>query len=593
MRDLKKLAWIGMAFLATAGLTAAAQNPDAAGAYGEIQLSGGFMLDPHTVRLDAGGDFDAEGLGNNCVGYINANAPDFVLNFRDPQQPLNIYVMSDADTTLVVRNPTGTWFCDDDTEGFNPMVRLVKPAAGRYAIWVGTFSSGQFAAADLYISELDPIWQTTSRDPSPDNLPSYGTFEIVPGFQPDPMIMDLQAGGPDDAAQGSTGCTGYINAEHPDFWLQLPRRLPELHVAAISDEDTTLIIATPDGSWLCNDDTHGLNPAVTLDGGAGRYAVWVGTYGSDPAPARLVVSASWIPWGKLASDFHAATTEPLVDIEGLNALDAFLKIAETVPDGGIQWESARPLGDDGFVLENIMIRPEPDSDEGIVQIERLVVNRLDLASAVRQQPPAFADLAVTGLQIPMEELAEEDWAAYLDVDTLSLDLALAYALDADAGTLQLDHLRLDLHGLAALETRFNVLGVKLEEVMGAWLTEDPTAVTSSLASLEMSYQDHGFLRAILTAVAAEESQTLAGLIERLVGEMRAQSLDLGLSRDPLAQAVMVASEKFLRDIPEGTGRLTLRLAPARPVDPLTALLLLADPGQAASRLGLSVDYTAR
>ena len=59
-----------------------------------------------------------------------------------------------------------------------------------------------------------------------------------------------------------------------------------------SDADTTLVIRTPDGRFLCNDDTYGLNPSVEQPSWPlGRYMVWVGSYREgDHASYQLHVS---------------------------------------------------------------------------------------------------------------------------------------------------------------------------------------------------------------------------------------------------------------------------------------------------------------
>jgi hypothetical protein len=65
-----------------------------------------------------------------------------------------ISVLSRSDTTLVVNGPNGEWYCDDDSgEDTNPLVTLGSNA-GRYEIWVGTYSSGDPQPAVLSISEV-------------------------------------------------------------------------------------------------------------------------------------------------------------------------------------------------------------------------------------------------------------------------------------------------------------------------------------------------------------------------------------------------------------------------------------------------------
>lgn len=140
--------------LAFAGAVSA-QDYNADPNYGDITLAPGFTPDPHLVSLRAGGDLSATGAGSGCSGYIT-QAPDFRLNWSGKGSlNLKISVLSKADTTLVVNGPNGEWYCDDDTgEDNNPLVTLGSQA-GRYEIWVGTYSSGDPQPAVLSISELN------------------------------------------------------------------------------------------------------------------------------------------------------------------------------------------------------------------------------------------------------------------------------------------------------------------------------------------------------------------------------------------------------------------------------------------------------
>ena len=62
-------------------------------------------------------------------------------------------------------------------------------------------------------------------------------------------------------------------------------------IGATGDEDFTLVVQAPDGSWTCSDDADGPDPRATVDGGQGTYSVWVGTYyrRSTPSTATLTV----------------------------------------------------------------------------------------------------------------------------------------------------------------------------------------------------------------------------------------------------------------------------------------------------------------
>lgn len=132
-------------------------DPDGEAFYGDVALAGGFTPDPYVVELTAGGAADASGLSAGCAGGIGSR-PDVRLVFEAGALPLNIYATSaEEDLTLVVRDPSGRYLCNDDFEGLDPAVLIDRPASGTYEIWVGVWGgSGTFGDATLAISELDP-----------------------------------------------------------------------------------------------------------------------------------------------------------------------------------------------------------------------------------------------------------------------------------------------------------------------------------------------------------------------------------------------------------------------------------------------------
>jgi hypothetical protein len=142
------------------GPSAGAAQPDlmADPLFGTVDLDTGFMPDPVAVQVNAGGPNNASHLGAGCAGFINAVQPDVRLNFRAGSYPMNIYVTSQADTTLAVNLPNGQWICNDDSEGFDPWVQVQPALSGQYDIWVGTYQPGATPPATLFISELAPRW---------------------------------------------------------------------------------------------------------------------------------------------------------------------------------------------------------------------------------------------------------------------------------------------------------------------------------------------------------------------------------------------------------------------------------------------------
>mgnify|MGYP000365219960 CR=1 FL=1 len=151
---------IGLALaLVPAALTvtgAQAQDPSLPATYGENSLVTGFTPDPATVTIDAGGPIDVSTtLGGPCVGFI-ADAPDLRLFYEaGDTYPLIFSVESEADTTLVINDPDGEWWCNDDAVGLDPEIFFDLPLSGQYDIWIGTFSPDSFPEATLYVTEIE------------------------------------------------------------------------------------------------------------------------------------------------------------------------------------------------------------------------------------------------------------------------------------------------------------------------------------------------------------------------------------------------------------------------------------------------------
>jgi len=136
-----------------------AERPNWAAApmYETVNLTAGFMPDPWSRSLRAGGDHDvAASVGGDCVGYINAAAPDVDLNYESGSSSLYIYALSVADTTIAVLDPAGNWYCNDDGLYLDPVVAIRRPRSGNYNIWLGVRHSARLEPAELYISEVDP-----------------------------------------------------------------------------------------------------------------------------------------------------------------------------------------------------------------------------------------------------------------------------------------------------------------------------------------------------------------------------------------------------------------------------------------------------
>lgn len=122
--------------------------------------------------------------------------------------------------------------------------------------------------------------------------PISGTIVLEGGFQPDPHIISLRAGGRESASDVGSHCRGFVSTS-PDVRLRFdPGSLP-LIISVASRADTTLVINDPNGNWHCNDDGgQGSNPSIRFNNPrGGTYEIWVGTYQSGSTqPARLHIS---------------------------------------------------------------------------------------------------------------------------------------------------------------------------------------------------------------------------------------------------------------------------------------------------------------
>jgi len=277
---------------------ASAQNWKEAPLYGTVELTAGFLPDPVTRTLRAGGSDRNPVEGDGCTGYINAGRPDYDLSYTAGVSTLYIVARAGSDLTLLVNDPAGNWHCNDDWEGTDPMVSFTSPRSGTYNIWVGTYSERDPEDATLYFTELDPSRGSGGESsvgtvmPDRSAAPVYETLNLSSGFLPDPVTRTLQAGGDDANPVSGAGCTGYINVDAPDFDLNYAAGSMPLYIYAESDADLTLVVNDASGTWHCSDDVNGTNPMVHLTNPpSGNYNIWVGTYASDGLrPATLFIS---------------------------------------------------------------------------------------------------------------------------------------------------------------------------------------------------------------------------------------------------------------------------------------------------------------
>ena len=94
---------------------------------------------------------------------------------------------------------------------------------------------------------------------------AFLTIHPENGFPLDPFLVSLQGGGPAEANTLAETCTGYIPA-NPTVTVDFKGKVDLLRTFFYSDGDATLVIRTPDGAYLCGDDTNRLilDPTVEI-----------------------------------------------------------------------------------------------------------------------------------------------------------------------------------------------------------------------------------------------------------------------------------------------------------------------------------------
>jgi hypothetical protein len=133
-------------------IPSAAQDVMAEPTFATINLDAGFRPDPQRIEVVSGGALAADELGSGCAGFI-AEVPDVRINYTSGDFPLIFSVTSHADTTLVINAPNGSWYCDDDAGGLNPMYQFGSPESGAYDVFIGSYED-ENADATLAISEV-------------------------------------------------------------------------------------------------------------------------------------------------------------------------------------------------------------------------------------------------------------------------------------------------------------------------------------------------------------------------------------------------------------------------------------------------------
>jgi hypothetical protein len=109
---------------------------------GAVTLAAGFMPDPQTRTGTVMGTVDVSAVpnlyGGTCRGWVQPN-PGHVMNLTTAFTYLRVHVTSTTDTTLIIQDPNGGFWCNDDADMLNPLIEGPWNP-GLWRIWVGVYS---------------------------------------------------------------------------------------------------------------------------------------------------------------------------------------------------------------------------------------------------------------------------------------------------------------------------------------------------------------------------------------------------------------------------------------------------------------------
>lgn len=288
MLDLKRV--LSAAVCGALGATAAAAQT--------LTLPGGFSPDPQSLRLDAEAPgvegVAADTLVRGCPGYLG-HVPDGAVTIDGALYPLRLRASGEGLAALVIAEPGGLYRCAVVSEDGAAVTRLDRPTEGEHRLWLSAASWNDAVTATVEISEMDfdasraAVADALGVGALPlDEAPLSGRHALPAEGA---LVVETTAGGDVQASRIDAFCSGAIDVARPQLVVDLAAPEPYLRISASSAVDTTLLVVSPEGEALCNDDADGVDPAViAAPASAGPWRIWAGAWGDAQAPAVVTVS---------------------------------------------------------------------------------------------------------------------------------------------------------------------------------------------------------------------------------------------------------------------------------------------------------------
>jgi hypothetical protein len=241
--------------------------------------------------------------------------------------------------------------------------------------------------------------------------------------------------------------------------------------------------------------------------------------------------------------------------DGLAQFEKTLK--PQIPPDTFSYKSSKALGDDGFVLEGVVITPPPDAGKTDkpqpINVKTITVETLDFDSIEKKQPPLYAKIKFDGITTG-SSAGGFDLKQMAGLDSVSADFGVNYALDPDAKTFTLKRLELNLNGLGKLETSFVIDGVSAD----AATAPDKAMADASLKTATISYDDHSLLSIAIPVAAAMQGSDPKAMIAMATAFLDAARMGQGKP----AQKAIDSLVAYMEDYQKPKGPLKIALSPA-------------------------------
>lgn len=269
-----------------------------------------------------------------------------------------------------------------------------------------------------------------------------------------------------------------------------------------------------------------------------------------------------------------------------DGLSRFNEAMKQAPAGTLTYKSAKALGDNGFVLDGVVLTPPADKTPGgkaaePVEIKRISVDDFDFDALDKKQPPQFIKMRVEGIVIAARPADGVDLGELAGVDKITANFQLDYRLDPQKKTLTINHLDLDLNGLARIELSMIFDGVSADAA------DKPEAAMNdaTLRTASFVFDDNSLLAKVMPATAKMTGMEPAVLLATAKGML--DGLRAGQGAATLA--VLDALGSYFDDYKQPKGPLRVTFNPPGKVS-VADLAGMTKPDETIAALGLAVSY---